>query len=259
MSRRGLTVATSMNRLPAVGFLMIGGAFVDQGTATVRPGGGRSADLLPLALAAAGLRSADLTVLVRCRAGNGQCRVPVRALSVVKRHWARTLLHDARFSTPWRGRAGKKNIIPVRRASPSLYSAHGSSLSHVPPPLLSLSQQYGWGCGRSSRRGGPGMAASTQMEPARRPERPPTWRRNGADGLWSQAARRGSAGTGSGGSSVDGEVDYHRSSLSLALILRWSSDLPVLSQARASSTPSVEATSPTSALQSSRARPRRKV
>jgi hypothetical protein len=80
-----------MNRLPAVGFLMIGGAFVDQGTATVRPGGARSADLLPLALAAAGLRSAGLTVLVRCRAGNGQRQVPVRALSVVKR----SLVEDA--------------------------------------------------------------------------------------------------------------------------------------------------------------------
>jgi hypothetical protein len=77
-----------MNRLSAVGLLMIGGAFVNQGTATVRLGGGRSADLLPLALAVAGLRSAGLVVLVRCRARNGQRRVPVRALSIVKRSLA---------------------------------------------------------------------------------------------------------------------------------------------------------------------------
>ena len=31
MSRRGLRMATSMNQMPAIGFLMIGGAFIDQG------------------------------------------------------------------------------------------------------------------------------------------------------------------------------------------------------------------------------------
>jgi hypothetical protein len=122
-----------MNRLPAVGFLMIGGAFVDQGTATVRPGGARSADLLPLALAAAGALSSRKWPVpgpcqgaFRCQASLGE-DASARCTLLNALAWAR----------------GKENIIPVRRASPSLYSAHGSSLSHVPPPLLSLSQQYG--------------------------------------------------------------------------------------------------------------------
>ena len=65
---------------------MIGGAFVDQGAAMVRPGGPCSADLLPLALVVAGLKPAGPTMLVCCQARNGQRRVTRQgALSVVER------------------------------------------------------------------------------------------------------------------------------------------------------------------------------
>jgi hypothetical protein len=124
-------------------------------------------------------------LLVRCRAGNGQCRVPVRALSVVKRHWARTLLHDARFSTPWRGRAGKK-ISSLSAALPplsTLLTAPPSlSCASTAPPLSSSSTGEGAG-------GRPGAAA-----PVWRPQH----RRNRRGGL--SGPRRGGAmaRTGSG-------------------------------------------------------------
>jgi hypothetical protein len=62
------------------------------------------------------------------------------------------------------------------------------------------------GCGRPSRRGGlitGGIGAEAGAAPA----------------LTRRTARRGCPGTGSHESTIDSEVDYHLSSLSLALIL----------------------------------------